>query len=328
MRIGIIGSGSWGLALSVVFSEKNDVKLWGRRKEVIEYIRWRYESPDYLSGVMLPQSVYYTNSPEDLEDREVVFVAVPSKYFRETIRLFRSYLAGKVVISCTKGIEIESLKFPTDIVREEVSAEVIGVLSGPSHAEEVSRKLPCAITLVMSDKAFARTVQQAISTSYFRVYTWDDVVGTELAGAYKNVIAISAGIVDGIGLGSNAKASLITRGLHEIVRLGKILGGKVETFYGLSGVGDLIVTCNSGYSRNRNLGEMIARGFKASDIIMSSKMVAEGYYTTMAVRRISQKYNVELPIANEVYEVIYNNKSPITSLRDLMGRELKEEFYF
>ncbi|MFN4245694.1 MAG: NAD(P)H-dependent glycerol-3-phosphate dehydrogenase [Brevinematia bacterium] len=328
MKIGIIGAGSWGLALSIVFSENNDVKLWVRRNEVLYYIKENFESPDYLSGVKLSEKVFYTNDPKDFSDCQVVFVVVPSKYFRETLRLFREYINDKVIISCTKGIELGSLRLPSQIIEEEIGSKVVGVLSGPSHAEEVSRKLPCAITLAMSDMDLAKVIQNAISTNYFRVYVWDDIVGVEIAGAYKNVVAISAGIVDGLGLGNNAKASLITRGLHEIVKLGKALNGKIETFYGLSGIGDLIVTCTSKYSRNRNLGEMIAKGYKANDVISSSKMVAEGYYNTKAIKEISQRQNLELPIANEVYEIIYNSKSPLDSLRDLMSRSLKEEFYF
>ena len=328
MNIGIIGAGSWGLALSIVLSEKNNVKLWVRRKEVLLHMKENFESPDYLKGVKLSKNVFYTNNVEDFGDCEVFFVVVPSKYFRETIKLFKKQLVGKVVISCTKGIEIDNLKFPSEILKEEVNSCVIGVLSGPSHAEEVSRKLPCALTLAMYDSKTLKLVQSAISTPYFRVYSWDDIIGVEIAGAYKNVVAISAGIVDGLNLGNNAKASLITRGLHEIVKLGKSLGGKIETFYGLSGIGDLVVTCTSAYSRNRNLGEMIAKGYKVDEIISSSKMVAEGYYNTKAIKKISEKQNLELPIANEVYEIIYNFKNPIESLKDLMSRSLKEEFYF
>lgn len=328
MKIGIIGTGSWGLALSIVLSEKNDVKVWGRRKETIEYIKEKGVSPDYLRGIELPKNVLFTNLSEELADREIVFIAVPSKYLRETVRNFRNSLRGKVVISCSKGIEFDTLEFPSKIVEEEVEPEVVGVLSGPSHAEEVSRKYPCAVTLATKDKETTKMIQQAVSTSYFRVYGWDDIIGVEVAGAYKNVVAISAGLIDGLGLGHNAKASLITRGLHEIVKLGKILGGKVETFYGLSGVGDLIVTCTSAYSRNRNLGEMIARGFRPEEVVRSSKMVAEGYYTSPAIKKMSEMYGIELPIANEVYEIIYKGKNPLDSLRTLMGRELKEEFYF
>lgn len=327
MRIGIIGAGSWGLALSIVFSEKNDVVLWVRRKEVVDYIKQNLESPDYLKGIKLPQNVKYTNSAQDLKDTEIVFVVVPSRYFRTTIKEFKDQIKNKVIISCTKGIETDTLRFPTEIIKEEIDNAIIGVLSGPSHAEEVSRKLPCAITLATEEKTLTKEIQKEISTQTFRVYGWDDIKGIEIAGAYKNVIAISAGIIDGLGLGNNAKASLITRGLNEITKLGKKLGGKIETFYGLSGVGDLIVTCTSGYSRNRNLGEMIAKGYKAEEIILSSKMVAEGYYNTLAIKKLSQKYNIELPIVNEVYEIIYNNKSPINSLKDLMSRTLKEEFY-
>lgn len=328
MKVGIIGAGSWGLALSIVFSEKNDVKLWVRREEILNYLKEYRESPDYLKGIKLPDNVFFTSSYEEFRDRDVIFVVVPSKYFRETIKNFKGYVKEKVVISCAKGIETDTLCFPTDIIKQELNPKYFGVLSGPSHAEEVSRKLPCAITLVTNNKRVTKSIQKEISTEFFRVYEWDDIIGVEISGSYKNVIAISAGIVDGLNLGNNAKASLITRGLHEIVKLGKKLGGKTETFYGLSGVGDLIVTCTSVYSRNRNLGEMVAKGFIAEEVVKSSKMVAEGYYNAKSIKKLSEKYKVELPIANEVYEIIYNSKPPLESLKDLMKRELKQEFYF
>ncbi|MGC8766133.1 MAG: NAD(P)H-dependent glycerol-3-phosphate dehydrogenase [Brevinematia bacterium] len=328
MNIGIIGSGSWGLALSIVFSEKNNVKLWIRREETLNYLKEHRESPDYLKGIKLPKNIIFTSYFEELKDRDVIFVVVPSKYFRETIRNFKKYIEEKVIISCTKGIETDTLYFPTDIIKEEINPKYLGVLSGPSHAEEVARKLPCAVTLSTNSTKITKQIQKEISTNFFRVYEWHDTRGIEISGAYKNVIAISAGIIDGLNLGNNAKASLITRGLHEIVKLGKKIGGKTETFYGLSGVGDLIVTCTSNYSRNRNLGEMIARGYKAEEVMKNSKMVAEGYYNAISVKKLSEKYRVELPIANEVYEIIYNSKNPIESLKDLMKRELKQEFYF
>lgn len=327
MKVGIIGAGSWGLALSVVLSEKNDVRLWVRRKEVLDVLVSNRESPDYLKGVRIPESVFLTNDPSDFCDREVVFFVVPSKYFRDVVSMFRSCINKSVLISCTKGIEIDTLSFPTDILREEFDSSVIGVLSGPSFAEEVARKLPCAITLATNDMSSTRQIQEAISTQYFRVYAWDDVRGVELAGAYKNVIAISAGIIDGLQLGNSAKASLITRGLNEMSRLGKFMEGRVETFYGLSGAGDLILTCTGMYSRNRKLGEAVAKGINPRDFVSSSKMVAEGYYTSVAIRKLSERYGIELPIANEVYEILHNNKDPLQSLKDLMSRELKQEFY-
>ncbi|MCX8029493.1 MAG: NAD(P)-dependent glycerol-3-phosphate dehydrogenase [Brevinematales bacterium] len=326
MRIGLIGAGSWGIALAVVFSDRNNVRLWVRKVETLEYILKHRESPDYLKGVRIPDSVNVTNSCEDMSDRDVIFVVVPSKYLRQTLRLFKGVIDDKPIISCTKGIEVESVSFPTDIIKEEIGSRVVGVLSGPSFAEEVARKLPCAITLSTSDDRVTSTIQSSISTSYFRVYGWNDIRGMEIAGSYKNVIAISAGIIDGLELGYNAKASLITRGLSEIVRLGVRLGGKLETFYGLAGIGDLILTCTGRYSRNRQLGEMIAKGVKPEDFISSSKMIPEGYYNVVSIKKLSEKQGVELPIANEVYEIIYNNKNPLNSLRDLMSRQLKLEF--
>lgn len=327
MKIGIIGSGSWGLALSIVLSEKNDVKLWVRRKEALEVLKSSRESPDYLKGVKIPESVFLTNDPDDFYDREVIFFAVPSKYLRGVVSTFRSCISSSALISCVKGIEVDTLSFPTDILKEEFGNSVVGVLSGPSFAEEVARKLPCAITLATEDAGLTKRIQEAISTQYFRVYAWDDVRGVELAGAYKNVIAISAGIIDGLQLGNGAKASLITRGLNEMSRLGKFIGGKVETFYGLSGAGDLILTCTGVYSRNRRLGEAVAKGIKPIDFLSSSKMVAEGYYTSVSIKKLSEKYKIELPIANEVFEILHNNKDPLQSLKDLMSRELKQEFY-
>jgi len=327
MKVGIIGAGSWGLALSIVFSKNNDVKLWVRRREVIDYIEKYGESPDYLKGVKIPSSITLVSEPQDLSDRDVVFVVVPSKYLRGTLKEFREVLKGKIVISCTKGLEFETLKFPTEIITDEIDVSDVGVLSGPSHAEEVALGLPCAITLAMDNLNLAKKVQSSISSESFRVYVWDDIRGVEISGVTKNIIAIAAGVCDGLMLGDNAKASLITRGLHEISRFGIKMGGKFETFFGLSGVGDLIVTCTSKHSRNRGLGERIAKGEKPEEVIKSSKMVAEGYYSTPAIKRLAEINNIEMPIVNEVFSLLYEGKSPFESLRSLMSRSLKIEFY-
>jgi glycerol-3-phosphate dehydrogenase (NAD(P)+) len=327
MKVGIIGAGSWGLALSIVFSKNNDAKLWVRRREVIDYIEKYGESPDYLKGVKIPSSVTLVSEPQDLSDRDVVFVVVPSKYLRGTLKEFREVLKGKIVISCTKGLEFETLKFPTEIIIDEIDVSDVGVLSGPSHAEEVALGLPCAITLAMDNLNLAKEIQSSISSESFRVYVWDDIRGVEISGVTKNIIAIAAGVCDGLMLGDNAKASLITRGLHEISRFGIKMGGKFETFFGLSGVGDLIVTCTSRHSRNRGLGERIAKGEKPEEVIKSSKMVAEGYYSTPAIKRLAEINNIEMPIVNEVFSLLYEGKSPFESLRSLMSRSLKIEFY-
>jgi len=327
MKVGIIGAGSWGLALSIVFSKNNDVKMWVRRKEVIDYIKKYGESPDYLKGVKIPSVVNLVSDPRDLNDRDVVFVVVPSKYLRDTLKEFKEILKGKVIVSCTKGLEFETLKFPTEIIINEIEVSDVGVLSGPSHAEEVALGLPCAITLAMDNLNLAKEIQSSISSDSFRVYVWDDIRGVEVSGVTKNIIAIAAGVCDGLMLGDNAKASLITRGLHEISKFGLKMGGKFETFFGLSGVGDLIVTCTSKHSRNRGLGERIARGEKPEEIIRSSKMVAEGYYSTPAIKKLAEINNIEMPIVNEVFSILYQGKSPLESLRSLMSRKLKTEFY-
>jgi len=327
MKVGIIGAGSWGLALSIVFSKNNDVKMWVRRKEVINYIKKYGESPDYLKGVKIPSVVNLVSDPRDLGDRDVVFVVVPSKYLRDTLKEFKEILKGKVIVSCTKGLEFETLKFPTEIIIDEIEVSDVGVLSGPSHAEEVALGLPCAITLAMDNLNLAKEIQSSISSDSFRVYVWDDIRGVEVSGVTKNIIAIAAGVCDGLMLGDNAKASLITRGLHEISKFGLKMGGKFETFFGLSGVGDLIVTCTSKHSRNRGLGERIARGEKPEEIIRSSKMVAEGYYSTPAIKKLAEINNIEMPIVNEVFSILYQGKPPLESLRSLMGRKLKTEFY-
>ena len=327
MKVGIIGAGSCGLALSIVCSKNNDVKMWVRRKEVIDYIKKYGESPDYLKGVKIPSVVNLVSDPRDLNDRDVVFVVVPSKYLRDTLKEFKEILKGKVIVSCTKGLEFETLKFPTEIIIDEIEVSDVGVLSGPSHAEEVALGLPCAITLAMDNLNLAKEIQSSISSDSFRVYVWDDIRGVEVSGVTKNIIAIAAGVCDGLMLGDNAKASLITRGLHEISKFGLKMGGKFETFFGLSGVGDLIVTCTSKHSRNRGLGERIARGEKPEEIIRSSKMVAEGYYSTPAIKKLAEINNIEMPIVNEVFSILYEGKSPLESLRSLMGRKLKTEFY-
>ncbi len=327
MRIGIIGAGSWGLALSIVFSKNNDVKLWVRRREVIDYIKKYGESPDYLRGIKIPSVITLVSDPQELSDRDVVFVVVPSRYLRDTLKVFKNVLRGKIVISCTKGLEFETLKFPTEIIADEVEVSDVGVLSGPSHAEEVALGLPCAITLAMNNLDLAREIQFSISSDSFRVYIWNDIRGVEISGITKNVIAIAAGVCDGLMLGDNAKASLITRGLHEISRFGVKMGGKFETFFGLSGVGDLIVTCTSKHSRNRGLGERIAKGERPEDVINSSKMVAEGYYSAPAIKKMAEIRGIEMPIASEVFSILYEGKNPFESLKSLMSRSLKIEFY-
>ncbi len=327
MKIGIIGSGSWGLALSVVLSQKYNVYAWVRRKEILDYIIEHRKSPDYLKDIHLPENINFTNKPEDLKNTEIVLVVVPSKFFREVVKNFKNVISGKVIISCTKGIETESLKTPYEILRDEIKEGTFGVLSGPSHAEEVAKKLPCAVTVAFEDISISKEIQNILSTEYFRVYAWDDVKGVEIAGASKNVIAIAAGISDGLGLGDNAKASLITRAMFEISKLGEAVGGKRETFFGLSGIGDLVVTCTSKHSRNRYFGEMLSKGQKPDQILASMKMIPEGYFNALSIKKLSEELNIETPICLEVYNIIYQAKSPIESMKNLMQRSLKTEFY-
>jgi glycerol-3-phosphate dehydrogenase (NAD(P)+) len=330
MKISIIGAGSFGTAMAATAARAgNEVVLWAHDPEVAQTIRETRTNPDYLKGIELSERVHATN---DLEEAarfsDTQFMVVPSHHYREVLTNLRKHTRDRVkVISGTKGIENESLERMSQI-----SADVLGdqlaafaVLSGPTFAIETARADPTTAVVASKDTDFAQEVQQVMSSPAFRLYHTSDVVGVELAGSLKNVIAIAAGVLEGLGLGSNTNAALITRGLREMTRLGMALGGRLETFAGLAGMGDLVLTCTGALSRNRTVGVLLGKGQTLDDILRDAKFVAEGVKTSKSARQLSEKHHIEMPIATEMYRVLYEGESPRGGIQRLMTRALKSE---
>jgi len=328
-KIGILGGGSWGTTLAVLLYEKGlSVKIWEFSHEQVEIISKRRENVKFLPGIFIPHEILITSCLEEVvKESNVIVIAIPSQVVREVAKQLGPMIKhDTVIVSGVKGLEIITMKRMSEVIDEYIPQEVkIGVISGPSHAEEVSRKIPTAIVAAAQDENTAKFIQELFLTPNLRVYTNTDLVGVELGGALKNIIAIAAGISDGLGLGDNTKAALITRGLVEIIQIGRILGGKESTFLGLSGLGDLVVTCTSKYSRNRHLGEMIGKGRSLQEALSQMVMVAEGVPTTKAAKELANKVNIELPITNEVYKVLFELKNPKQAVNDLMLRTAKAE---
>jgi glycerol-3-phosphate dehydrogenase (NAD(P)+) len=330
-RFCVLGAGSWGTTMACLLVEKgHDTALWVRDPLLCRSIRDTGVNAAYLPGVRLPPALRPTASIEEaLEGAAVVVSAIPSHGVRALFRSARQSIPrGAIIVSATKGIEEATLLTPSRIISEELSgAGALGivVLSGPSFAREVSRRLPAAVSAASVSPAAAGAVQAAFSTAYFRVYTNTDVIGVELGGALKNVMAIASGISDGLGLGNNSRAALITRGLAEMTRLGAAMGARKETFYGLSGLGDLVLTCTASLSRNYTVGLDLGRGLGIEEATRGMKMVAEGIRTSRAVRELSIREGVEMPIAEEVYNVIHLRRPPREAVTELLGRGLKEE---
>lgn len=338
MNITILGAGSWSIALSCLLKEKNHLlKIWEINPKDAEFLSKTRENPLKLPGIKIPFDIPITsNIKEALNSAEYVLCVVPSQTMRSTCKTLVSSLPEERInkikgwIIATKGIECGSLKLMSDILLEEIpglSKDKIVVLSGPSLAAEVSRKIPTTVVAASENIELAKIIQKEFSTSTFRIYTNNDLIGVELAGSVKNVIALAAGICDGLGLGDNTKGALLTRGMAEIVRLGIKMGAYEQTFFGLAGIGDLITTCISKHSRNRNLGDMIASGLTLKEALEKTVMVAEGVETARSVYELSKKYNIAMPISTEVYKVLFENKSPKDAVRDLMLREAKPEWW-
>jgi glycerol-3-phosphate dehydrogenase (NAD(P)+) len=332
VRIAVVGAGSWGTALAAVAADKGvDTILWARREELAEAIASRHENPDYLSGVELPPSLQATHDLERaLSSASIAVMGVPSHAFRGIFREVAPLLPPEVpIVSLTKGIEQDSLKRMSEVMVEEADLDPdrVAALSGPNLAREVAGRQPSATVVACSDEETARGLQSAFMARYFRVYTNPDVVGVELGGSMKNVIAIAAGIAAGMGFGDNAKASLITRGLAEIARLGVAMGGNPLTFAGLAGMGDLVATCYSQLSRNRTVGEQLGKGRRLDDIIGEMNMVAEGVKSSKPLCAMAERHGVEVPIAQHVVRVLYEGISPEDMVLSLMLREAKPELH-
>lgn len=330
-KVVVMGAGSWGTALArVIASKGNEVTLWDYKVERAKLLQEARVNDRFLSGAKFPESLTVTSKVEGLlEGAEYLVMSVPSQSLRSVIGKISDQLTEKtIIINTAKGIEISTGMRLSQVIKDEILGKYhknIVVLSGPTHAEEVAKNLPTTI-VAAGEPQVAKKVQKLFNTDSFRVYESNDIIGVELGGAVKNGIAIAAGAADGIGFGDNTKAALITRGLAEMVRFGEALGAKAETFSGLTGMGDLIVTCASLHSRNRHVGQKLGEGKKLEEILDEMKMVAEGVPTVKAVYELAQKNNVSMPILEGVYKVLYEDKKAIEMVRQLMTRDLKKEF--
>ncbi len=325
----VLGDGGWWTAIALLLARNpaHRVRLWSAREDNGRLLRERRENLRYLPGVPIPEAVALTTDiTEATAGADLWVVAIPTVYLRATLaQVARQARPAVPVLSLAKGIEAETFRRPTEVIAEVLGAERVAVLTGPSHAEEVSRGLPTSLVAASEDLELARRVQQHFNTERFRVYTNLDVRGVELAGALKNVIGIAAGISDGLGFGDNAKAALLTRGLAEMARFGVALGAEHETFFGLAGLGDLITTCYSRHGRNRAVGERLGRGEKPADILAGMRMVAEGVFTARSVHERAVRMGLDLAIMGEVYCVLYEGKEPRQAVADLMMRLPRHE---
>lgn len=328
MKIGVLGAGSWGTALAVLLHENgHEVTLWSIDKREVAMIDEKREQVEKLPGVRIPDRIAVTNDVESsVTGKDILVMAVPSIFIRSTSKMIAPYVKeGQLIVNVAKGIEEETLMNMTDIIEDEIKQARVGVLSGPSHAEEVGRRIPTTVVAGAHDKKTAEEIQEAFMSPVFRVYTSPDMVGIELGAALKNVIALAAGIVDGLGLGDNTKAALITRGIAEITRLGLAMGGRFETFIGLSGIGDLIVTCTSTHSRNHNAGYLIGQGKSCQEAMDEVKMVVEGVYSAKAALALAKKYNIEVPITEQVNQVLFEGRSAKDAVTSLLMRNRTSE---
>jgi glycerol-3-phosphate dehydrogenase (NAD(P)+) len=331
-NISVLGAGSWGIAIANLLAKNScPVTMWEFDQKVCAALQKTRELSAKLPGIKIDGSIIITNDlSESVLSADFVFCAVPAQYLRSALAGLSQLKPSKkpIYVNLSKGIEVGSLKRMSEVIIEKVPPEVISgvcTLSGPSHAEEVAREIPTAVTVASDDMKTAERVQSLFLTSNFRVYTASDLVGVELAGSLKNVIALAAGMLDGLKLGDNTRGALLTRGLAEMVRLGVKMGADPMTFSGLAGIGDLVTTCLSKHSRNRYVGDQIGKGKKLNEILAEMTMVAEGVETTKSARELALKENVEMPIAFEVYKVLFENKSPKKAIGDLMGRDQKQE---
>lgn len=328
MNIAVLGAGGWGTALACLAADNGHrVVLWARHQQVVDRINSSRENVEYLPGVRIPTGVEADVDPAAVSAADMVISAIPTQYVRAVLQSYRFPLRGKLIVNAAKGIERGTHLRISQVFRDVLGtpSDEYAVLSGPSHAEEVARGVPTTVVVASTSETAAEIVQRAMSTPTFRIYRSLDVVGVELGGALKNVIAIAAGIVDGLAMGDNTKAALVTRGLAEISRLGTELGANPLTFSGLSGLGDLFVTCTSRYSRNRLVGERIGRGESLDEIVASMTMVAEGIATTISALELASDYGIEMPIAEQVYCILFEGKDPRAAITELMTRQMKRE---
>ena len=331
MKVSILGAGSWGTALSVLLCDNgHDVMLWSIDKEEIKMLSEAREHTSKLPGVRIADDLKLTNDPKEaVEHAELMVMVVPSPFVRSTAKLISPYVSdGQLIVNASKGIEESTLKVLTDVISDEIPKAKVAVISGPSHAEEVGKRMPTTVVAGAEDKETAALIQDVFMADYFRVYTSPDVLGIELGGSLKNVIALAAGIADGLGYGDNAKAAIITRGIAEITKLGVAMGGNMQTFGGLSGIGDLIVTCSSIHSRNRMAGYYMGQGMSYKEAMDKVKMVVEGVYSAKAALDLSQKYNIEMPIVKMVNAMLFGDLAAKDAGKLLLTRDRTSEYIF
>lgn len=328
-KVSLLGAGSWGTALAILLANNgHEVTLWSALKDEVEMLSVHREHKDRLPGVILPESIQITSDLESsCKEKDLIVFSVASPYVRQTAKAASPFIPkDQKIVNVAKGIEESTLDTISAILEDEIPQGKIAVLSGPSHAEEVSKGIPTTVVVGCECKETAKVVQDIFMTDVFRVYISPDVTGIELGGSLKNVIALAAGIVDGLGYGDNTKAALMTRGIAEMSRLGMKMGGKMETFAGLSGVGDLIVTCTSKHSRNRNAGYLIGKGYTMKEAMDEVKQVVEGVYSAKAALKLSKKYEVPMPIVEQINEVLFDDKSAQVALNDLLVRDRQMEY--
>lgn len=326
MKIGILGGGGWGTSLGLhLYRKRFDVIIWFHSSETLKIVKEIKENIFYLPGFIIPNEIELTNNiNEVIENCEIIFIVIPSQHVREILlSIDKNIIRNKIFLIASKGIDMKTGKRMSEVIEEVLDTENYAILSGPNFSKEVALRIPTSSVVASNDEKLSENFQNILTNEYFRVYTSRDSIGVELGGSLKNVLAIASGISDGLGFGVNTKASLITRGLKEMVRVGKKYGAKEETFYGLSGLGDLVATSFSNLSRNRWFGEMIGRGIKPKEILSSTRQVIEGVYTAKVI--FDNNKELDLPIMNEVYYIIYENKEPMLSVRNLMTRILKSE---
>jgi glycerol-3-phosphate dehydrogenase (NAD(P)+) len=327
-KIALIGAGSWGTALSKVVTDNgHDTCVWSIDQREVDMLREKHQQVEKLPGVILPEGIFYTTDlAEAIKGRDMLVLAVPSPFARSTAQKMKEFVEpGQIIVIVTKGIEESTLMTMSDVVEQEIPQADVAVLCGPSHAEEVGKGIPTTIVAGAHSKETAEKIQAAFMNEYFRVYTSPDMLGMELGAALKNVIALAAGMADGLGYGDNTKAALITRGITEITRLGVAMGGHMETFYGLTGVGDLIVTCASMHSRNRRAGILMGQGKSMDEAMKEVNQVVEGVYSAKAGKVLSEKYQIEMPIIAQINQILFEGKDASLAVKELMLRDGKNE---
>lgn len=327
-KIAVLGDGGWGTTLAIHLGRQGyKVSLWSAFKKYAHFLDKKRRNPKFLPGIRIPANIHISHSLEVvIADAKVIVIAVPSHFFRRVIKKMEKVdLKGKVILSVTKGIESSTLLRMSQVLDKELGRVKIAVLSGPTIAKEVAKGIPTTAVIASRDLRTAKMLQRIFNNGSFRIYTNSDLIGVELGGCLKNIIAIACGVSDGLGFGTNTKAAILARGLAEMSRLGKVLGAKEKTFAGISGLGDLVTTCISPFSRNRFVGEQLGKGRHLKNILNKMEMVAEGVETAKSAYRLSLKHKVSMPITREVYNILYRNKNPLAAVKDLMSRKLKAE---